>query len=159
MIQASPLSEGTPAPPFSYRDRNGDVHESSALNGRPFVLYFYPRDNTPGCTKEACEFRDHYEAFTEHGVEVIAVSADDEKSHGKFRDKFDLPFPMIADTEQAICRAYGVWGEKKFMGKTFEGVHRVTFLVGPDGRVLRVYPKVKPGEHAPAILNDIKELS
>ena len=128
----------------------------SDLNGKPVILYFYPRDDTPGCTKEACSFRDHFAAFNALGAVVLGVSADSVKSHGKFAEKFKLPFPLLADEDKTIVQAYGVWGEKRFLGKRYMGIHRVTFLIGADGRIRKIWPKVKPEEHADEVLAALK---
>jgi peroxiredoxin Q/BCP len=148
----SKLKEGDVAPAFS-APTNGGMNVSLAdLKGKNVILYFYPRDNTPGCTKEACAFRDDFSQFKQKGAVVLGVSTDSVKSHDKFVEKFSLPFPLLADEDKSIANAYGVWGEKKFMGVKYQGVHRVTFLIGPDGRIKKVWPKVKPAEHAKEIL-------
>jgi peroxiredoxin Q/BCP len=116
------------------------------------VLYFYPRDDTPGCTKEACGFRDGFGAFKKRGAVVLGVSRDTVKAHDKFVAKFKLPFTLVADVDKQIATAYGVWGEKTFMGRKYLGTHRVTFLIGPDGRIRKIWPKVKPEEHAAEVL-------
>lgn len=149
---AAPLAVGQPAPTFAYQTADGARHSTADLAGRPFVVYFYPKDDTPGCTTQACSFRDRYADFTAAGLPVIGVSTDSEKSHAKFRTKFDLPFGLAADTDQAIVTGFGVWGEKKFMGRTYLGTHRVTFLIGADGCVAQVWPKVKPEDHAAEVL-------
>ncbi|MGE9296288.1 MAG: thioredoxin-dependent thiol peroxidase [Puniceicoccales bacterium] len=154
MSTPNPLSPGESAPGFAFKHANGDADHTDNLKGKTFLVYFYPRDDTPGCTKEACAFRDLFAEFTKAGVTVIGVSCDDDNSHEKFRQKFSLPFPLAADTDQSIVNAYGVWGPKKFMGKEYEGIHRTSFLVGPDGRILKTYPKVKPEEHAEEVLAD-----
>lgn len=158
MKEISLLEEGVQAPEFNYRDSEGQLHASSELNGKAYLIYFYPKDNTPGCNKEACGFRDHYSAFDSLGVSVIGVSCDSEKSHQKFREKFSLPFSLIADEDQSVVNAFGVFGKKKFMGKTYEGIHRVSYLIDPKGMIAKVYPKVKPAEHAEQVIQDIKEL-
>ena len=116
--------------------------------GQNVILYFYPKDNTPGCTKEACAFRDEFAEFKKKGAAVFGVSPDPVKSHDKFVEKFKLPFTLLADVDKKIVEAYGVWGEKSFMGRKYLGVHRVTFLIGPDGRIKKIWPQVKPEEHA-----------
>jgi peroxiredoxin Q/BCP len=148
----SKLQEGVVAPPFSAPTNGGQRLSLSDFKGKNVILYFYPRDNTPGCTKEACAFRDDFSAFKKKGAVVLGVSTDSIKSHEKFVDKFQLPFPLLADEDKAIANAYGVYGEKKFMGVKYQGVHRVTFLIGPDGRIKKIWPKVKPAEHAKEIL-------
>src|SRR5437660_2399160 len=140
----SKLAEGDLAPAFSASTSGGETISLADLKGKNVILYFYPRDNTPGCTKEACAFRDEFSQFRKKGAIVLGVSTDSVKSHDKFVEKFNLPFPLLADEDKSIAEAYGVWGEKKFMGITYQGVHRVTFLIGPDGRIKRIWPKVKP---------------
>jgi thioredoxin-dependent peroxiredoxin len=146
------LKEGDVAPEFSAATSGGGTVSLADLRGKSVVLYFYPRDNTPGCTKEACAFRDHFAAFRMKGAVVLGVSTDPVKSHDKFVGKFKLPFTLLADEEKTIVRAYGVWGEKSFMGRKFMGTRRVTFLIGPDGRIRKVWPQVKPDEHVEEVL-------
>lgn len=146
------LKLGDSAPEFSASATDGSTIRLSDLKGRPVILYFYPRDDTPGCTKEACAFRDGYAAFKKKGAVILGVSADSVTSHVKFTEKFKLPFPLLADEDKAIVKAYGAWGEKSFMGRKYEGIHRVTFLIGADGRIQQVWPKVKPEEHAAEVL-------
>ncbi len=146
------LKPGDPAPDFSATATDGSTIRLADLLGTPVVLYFYPRDDTPGCTKEACAFRDSYAAFKKKGAIVLGVSLDTVKSHVKFTEKFKLPFPLLADENKAIVTAYGVWGMKSFMGRKYEGIHRVTFLIGADGRIRNIWPKVKPEEHAAEVL-------
>jgi peroxiredoxin Q/BCP len=122
-------------------------------------LYFYPKDDTPGCTKEACVIRDSWTEFANAGLKVIGVSKDDESSHVKFRKKYGLPFPLIADTQLELANVYGVYGEKKFMGKIYDGIHRTSFLIGTDGLILKTYYKVKPDDHAGEVLADFTALS
>lgn len=124
----------------------------SDFAGKHVVLYFYPRDNTPGCTKEACGFRDFYSKLKAKGTVVLGVSTDTVASHDKFTSKFQLPFPLISDADKKIVQAYGVWGQKSFLGRKYMGIHRITFLIGPDGRIKKIWPKVKPGEHAGEVL-------
>ena len=146
------LKEGDLAPDFTAAI-NGGGHVSLAdFKGRNVVLYFYPRDDTPGCTKEACAFRDQFATFKAKGAVVLGVSTDPVKAHDKFVKKFQLPFPLLADEEKKIVQAYGVWGEKRFMGRKFLGTHRVTFLIGPDGRIKKIWPQVKPEKHALEVL-------
>ncbi len=146
------LKPGDPAPDFSATATDGSTIRLADLLGTPVVLYFYPRDDTPGCTKEACAFRDSYAAFKKKGAIVLGVSLDPVKSHVKFTEKFKLPFPLLADESKAIVTAYGVWGMKSFMGRKYDGIHRVTFLIGADGRIRNIWPKVKPEEHAAEVL-------
>ena len=145
-------SEGDVAPDFSAAAQDGQTVSLSEFLGKCVVLYFYPRDDTPGCTKEACGFRDAAQPIERSDAVVIGVSPDSVKSHRKFADKFKLPYLLIADEDRAVCQAYGAWGEKKFMGRKYLGVHRVTFLVGKDGRIRKVWLKVKPDEHAAEVL-------
>jgi len=122
------------------------------LKGRHVVLYFYPKDNTPGCSKEACAFRDQFAALRKRGAVVLGVSIDPVKSHDQFVAKFSLPFPLLADEDKKIARAYGAWGQKNFLGRKYMGTHRVTFLIGPDGRIKKIWPKVKPEQHPKEVL-------
>ncbi len=146
------VKEGERAPDFSLADADGRTVRLSDFRGSVVVLYFYPRDDTPGCTKEACSFRDTHDAILARKAVVLGVSADTVQSHGKFRDKYGLPFTLLADPERAAIEAYGVWVEKKMYGKTVHGVQRSTFVIGPDGVVLRVFPKVNPEGHAEEVL-------
>ena len=146
------LKEGDPAPAFSAGSSGGGEISLTDLKGRNVVLYFYPRDDTPGCTKEACAFRDQFAEFRKKGAVVLGVSPDSVKSHDKFVKKFELPFALLADDEKKIVQDYGVWGEKSFMGRKYMGTHRVTFLIGPDGRIKKIWPTVKPEEHAAEVL-------
>ena len=146
------LQEGDPAPAFTAPTNGGGSVSLSDFKGKQVVLYFYPRDDTPGCTKEACGFRDAFASFRKKGVVVLGVSVDPVKAHDKFVEKFKLPFPLLADEEKRIVQAYGVWGQKSFMGRKFLGIHRVTFLIGPDGRIQKIWPEVKPEEHAAEVL-------
>jgi len=150
------LKEGDKAPAFTAATSGGGRLSLTDFKGQHVVLYFYPRDDTPGCTKEACGFRDHFAAFTKKGVVVLGVSVDPVKSHDKFVQKFKLPFTLIADEDKKIVRAYGVWGEKVFMGRKYLGTHRVTFLIGPDGRIKKIWPTVKPEEHPAEVLAAIE---
>ncbi len=149
------LTIGDLAPDFSLPDAEGNTHSLAALRGRRVVLYFYPRDNTPGCTKEACGFRDAYPDYQNRDVAVFGVSTDDAKSHEKFARKYQLPFPLLCDRDGAVAAAYGSYGLKKFMGKEYTGIHRSTFVIGPDGRIEKIYRKVKPESHAGEILADL----
>ena len=146
------LKEGDLAPDFTANTSGGGQISLAALKGRHVVLYFYPKDDTPGCTKEACGFRDQFRAFEEKGAVVLGVSTDSVEKHDKFTSKFKLPFPLLADPDKKIVEAYGVWGEKKFMGRKYLGTHRVTFLIGPDGRIKKIWPKVTPEEHPAEVL-------
>jgi peroxiredoxin Q/BCP len=151
------LKEGDLAPAFTARTSGGGQISLADLKGKHVVLYFYPRDDTPGCTKEACSFRGQFAAFQKKGAVVLGVSIDPVKAHDKFVEKFKLPFPLLADEAKAIVQAYGVWGEKKFMGRKYLGTHRVTFLIGPDGKIKKIWPTVKPDEHADEVLAAIED--
>jgi thioredoxin-dependent peroxiredoxin len=146
------LKEGDPAPDFSVAANGGGKISLADYKGKSVILYFYPRDDTPGCTKEACAFRDGFSEFKKRGAVILGVSTDSAKSHDKFVEKFKLPFPLLADEDKKIVEAYGVWGEKKFMGRKYMGTHRVTFLIGEDGRIKKVWSQVKPDEHAAEVL-------
>jgi len=146
------LKEGTTAPAFKTTDQNGELVSLKDLRGRKVVLYFYPKDDTPGCTKEACSFRDAYSKFKKKDITVLGVSPDKEASHQKFVTKYQLPFTLLADTDHAIAEAYGVWGEKKFMGRTYMGVHRTTFLIDEKGKIRKIFEKVKPEDHSSEVL-------
>jgi thioredoxin-dependent peroxiredoxin len=143
---------GTQAPDFQLKDQNGKDVKLSQFRGKNVVLYFYPKDDTPGCTREACDFRDQHSAVREAGAVVLGVSPDTTASHQKFATKFSLPFPLLADTERKVCDAYGVWGEKSLYGRKFQGVTRATFLIDTEGKVARVWPKVKVDGHVREIL-------
>ncbi len=146
------LNEGDPAPLFTSQTNGSGSVALGELKGKNVILYFYPKDDTPGCTKEACAFRDHFGAFKKKGAIVLGVSVDPVKAHDKFVEKFKLPFPLLADVDKKIVEAYGVWGQKTFMGRKYMGIHRVTFLIGPDGKIKKIWPKVKPEEHAAEVL-------
>lgn len=153
MIQA-----GERAPDFELPSDTGETYALDRLRGQRVVLYFYPKDDTSGCTKEACGFRDALPSFDDRDVVVLGVSPDDLESHERFREKYDLNFPLLADEEGRVARTYGVWGTKKLYGEEYEGVHRRTFIIGPDGIVERAYEKVRPEGHAEEILADLEEL-
>jgi peroxiredoxin Q/BCP len=146
------LKEGMKAPDFAAKNTNGETVRLKDLRGQKVVLYFYPKDDTPGCTKEACSFRDAFADFKQRGIEVIGVSVDSEASHKKFTAKYKLPFRLVADPDHAIADAYEVYGEKKFMGRTYMGVKRITFLIDEKGKIKKVFEKVKPEEHAREVL-------
>jgi thioredoxin-dependent peroxiredoxin len=146
------LKEGDKAPVFSGKDQNGNLISLNDFKGKKVVLFFYPKDNTPGCTAEACNLRDNYAELTKQGYEVIGVSADSEKSHEKFISKFNLPFPLIADTDKKIINDFGVWGPKKFMGREYDGIHRTTFVIDEKGIIERIINKVKTKDHTAQIL-------
>jgi peroxiredoxin Q/BCP len=146
------LKEGDEAPDFSAVTSGGGRIKLSDLRGRLVVIFFYPRDDTPGCTKEACAFRDHFQQFESADAVLLGVSTDPVKSHDKFRRKFDLPFILVSDEDKKIVESYGVWGQKSFLGRKYMGTHRVTFLINADGRIQKIWPKVKPKEHAREVL-------
>jgi thioredoxin-dependent peroxiredoxin len=146
------LKVGDQAPDFSVLTHAGDRVSLENFKGKNVILYFYPRDNTPGCTLEACAFRDHHPALVKKNAIVLGVSTDPVKSHQKFVDKFGLPFVLLADEDKQIVQAYGVWGKKTFMGRSFMGTNRVTFHIGPDGLIKHIWPQVKPKEHAQEVL-------
>jgi peroxiredoxin Q/BCP len=146
------IEEGKPAPDFELPGDNGETVKLSALRGKPVVLYFYPKDDTPGCTTQACGIRDAYGEFERAGAVVLGISPDSEKSHVKFKEKHGLPFTLLADTEHEVANAYGVWGEKKYMGRTYMGINRSTFVIDANGTVTRVLHNVKPATHADAVL-------
>jgi len=146
------VKEGTAAPVFKTTDANGETVNLKDFRGQKVVLYFYPKDDTPGCTKEACSFRDAFSKFKKQGITILGVSPDSEKSHQKFVTKYKLPFTLLADTDHSIADAYGVYGEKKFMGRTYMGIHRTTFLIDEKGKIKKVFEKVKPEDHADEVL-------
>lgn len=150
------LEAGNQAPDFELQDSQGDLRKLSDYAGQTIVVYFYPKDDTPGCTKEACSFRDSYHDFKVAGVEVIGISPDSVKSHSKFSEKHDLPFILLSDPEHKVCEAYGVWGLKKFMGREYYGVLRTTFVIGPDGKIKKVFKNVKPADHSHEVLEAVK---
>lgn len=144
---------GTPAPLFSGTDQHGNTVSLSGLKGKKVVLYFYPKDDTPGCTAEACDLRDNYTRLLEKGYQVVGVSPDSGKSHQKFAEKHHLPFPLLPDPERQIIEAYGVWGPKKFMGKSYEGVLRTTFIISEEGIIEEVITKVDTKDHTSQIIS------
>ena len=146
------VQEGTPAPDFELASDSGETVKLSDLRGKPVVLYFYPKDDTPGCTAQACGIRDAWGEFERAGAVVLGVSPDDERSHVKFREKYELPFPLLADTEHATAEAYGVWKEKSYAGRSYMGVERSTFVIDADGNVAREMRNVKPDTHADDVL-------
>lgn len=152
------LTAGDTAPDFTLTDQDGKSCTLSDYRGRWVLVYFYPKDNTSGCTKEACMIRDVFPRFEGIHAHVLGISKDSVVSHKKFAEKYDLPFPLLADTDTAVNRLYGVWQEKKMMGKTYMGTVRTSFLVDPDGVVKKIYEKVKPEIHAEQVLEDLKEL-
>lgn len=151
------LSANIPAPDFTLPDENGVARSLSEFRGKPVILYFYPKDDTPGCTTEACSFRDDYQAYRDKGVVILGVSPDSSKSHTKFKSKYSLPFPLLADEEHQVCELYGAWGQKKFMGREYDGVLRTTFLISPEGTILKAWEGVKPNGHSAEILQVLDE--
>ncbi len=146
------LEEGNTAPDFKAKNQNGEEVKLSDFKGKKVILYFYPKDNTPGCTAESCNLRDNYNALIEKGFEVIGVSPDSEKSHVNFISKHELPFTLISDPDKKVLKAYGAWGEKKMYGKVYEGVLRTTYVIDEGGKIIKVFPKVKTKEHSEQIL-------
>jgi peroxiredoxin Q/BCP len=146
------LSAGDKVPDFKSRDQDGNVVSLSDYSGKKLIVFFYPRANTPGCTAEACNLRDHYKALKEAGYSLLGVSADSEKKQANFRNKYNFPFPLLADEDRTVIETFGVWGPKKFMGKEFDGIHRKTFIIDGSGIVERVIDKVKTKDHAAQIL-------
>lgn len=150
-----PLEAGTTAPTFTSTTFSGDTVALEDYRGRKVALYFYPKDDTPGCTKQACNLRDNLSLLEEHGVAVIGVSGDDDASHERFAGKYDLPFPLVADPDHEVIDAYGVWGEKKNYGKTYMGLARTTFLIDEDGVIQHVFKRPKTAEHAEEIISKL----
>jgi peroxiredoxin Q/BCP len=150
------LEAGMQAPEFALKDEKGDSHDLSDYRGKPVVLYFYPKDDTPGCTTEACNFRDDFSLYQEAGIVILGVSPDNSKSHTKFKTKFGLPFTLLADEGHKVCELYGVWGRKKFMGREYDGVLRTTFLIDAQGMIVKVFENVKPDGHSAEVLAALK---
>ncbi len=147
------ISEGELVPKFELQDANGNLVKSSELKGKKYVIYFYPRDFTPGCTTEADEFSKDYPKFKKAGIEVVGISKDDVKSHRKFCDKMNIPYILLSDVDTDVCKKFGVWGKKKFMGREFMGINRCTFLINEKGKIFKVFPKVKPKGHSKEVLD------
>ena len=148
------LNVGDQAPEVNAKDENGKTFQLSTHKGKKIVLYFYPKDNTPGCTAQACNLKDNYAELQKRGYEVVGVSADDEVKHQKFITKYDLPFTLLADTDKKVSQDYGVWGLKKFMGKEYDGIHRTTFVIDEEGKIEEIIQKVKTKVHTEQILKD-----
>jgi peroxiredoxin Q/BCP len=147
------LREGDKVPDFTARDQDGNLISLSDFKGKKLIVFFYPRANTPGCTAEVCNLRDNYEALQQAGYSLLGVSADSMRKQANFRNKYRLPFPLLADTEREVIVAFGVWGKKKFMGRVFDGIHRITFIIDEDGMVEKVIDKVKTERHTKQILD------
>ncbi|MEO6710527.1 MAG: thioredoxin-dependent thiol peroxidase [Planctomycetota bacterium] len=155
----SAIRTGSVAPDIALPDQDGVSRKLSDLRGKWVLVYFYPRDDTPGCTVEACALRDSSAQYRKQGIEVLGISADPVKKHRKFSDKFKLPFTLLADEDKRAIKAYGAWGRKKFMGREFDGILRRSFLIDPEGRIAKVYEKVKPADHAEEVLEDVAGFS
>ena len=149
------LKQKTPA--FCLADQDGELHAPRLYLGQWLLIYFYPKDNTPGCTKEACSIGDNFPAFKKLGLKVLGISTDSVKSHKKFADKYKLPFTLLADEKKEAVKKYGVWGKKKFMGREYMGTLRTSFLIDPKGKIVKIYEKVNPVTHAEEVLADLKE--
>ena len=154
-----PLKIGQKAPGFHLPDQAGKEHDLKDYAGKWVLLYFYPKDDTPGCTTEACTLRDNFPKFKKMKAVVLGISADAVKKHAKFAEKYDLPFTLLADEEKNLVNAYGVWAKKKFMGREYMGILRNSYLINPEGKIAKIYEKVKPQEHAEEVLADLKALA
>jgi peroxiredoxin Q/BCP len=150
------IEEGKPAPDFELESDSEETVRLSDFRGSPVVLYFYPKDDTPGCTTEACEFRDAYDVYRERGVEILGISPDDVRSHEKFKAKYELPFTLLADPDHKVAEAYGVWGERSFAGKKYLGINRSTFVIDEDGNIARAMLGIKPAGHAAQVLDELQ---
>ena len=153
-----PLEAGITAPDFELYDQSGNTHRLSDYRGGYMLLYFYPKDDTSGCTTEACNFRDDYGAYRSAGVTILGVSPDSQESHTKFRKKYDLPFTLLADPDHRVCELYDVWGTKKMFGNEYEGVFRTTYLIDPQGQIVETFENVKPEGHSAEVLERIEKL-
>ena len=151
------LQVGQPAPEFSLHDETDTVRSLSDYRGKPLVLYFYPKDDTPGCTTEACNFRDDFNEYDNAGVLILGVSPDTPKSHAKFKEKYNLPFTLLSDQDHRVSELYGVWGKKKMMGREYDGVFRTTFLIDAKGKVVNIFEKVKPAEHSQEVIDALRK--
>ena len=149
------LKEGDKLPNFVLKDQNGNIHKSADYVGKKMIIFFYPRANTPGCTAEVCNLRDNYETFKEKGYHILGVSGDNQNAQMKFHKRFELPFPLLSDVDKELIKSFGVWGEKKFMGKEYEGIHRMSFIINEKGIISFVFQKVKTKEHSNQILDFI----
>lgn len=148
------LKVGDTVPSFAAHDQDGNTIHLSDYSGKNLIVFFYPRANTPGCTAEACNLRDNYKALQDAGFELLGVSEDSQKKQASFKEKYDFPFPLVADEDHTVINAFGVWGPKKFMGKEYDGIHRMTFVVNGEGKVSKVIDKVKTKDHAAQLLGD-----
>lgn len=153
------IKVNTAAPDFELPDQNDMMHKLSDYRGKWVLLYFYPKDDTPGCTKEACSLRDNFPNFKKSKAVILGISIDSVTSHKKFAEKYNLPFTLLADTEKKVVQLYGVWGEKKFLGKSYFGTRRMSFLISPEGKISKIYSIVKPPLHADEVLADLKTIS
>jgi peroxiredoxin Q/BCP len=149
------IKEHSIAPEFSLQDQDGVTHTLSQYRGKKVLIYFYPKDDTPGCTKEACGFRDEYTELTKAGLVILGISKDSVKSHKKFAEKYNLPFPLLSDETTEVAQAYGVWKKKKFMGREYMGIERMSFLIDEEGKVVRVYEKVNPDSHPKEVKQEV----
>jgi peroxiredoxin Q/BCP len=152
------ISEGSRAPAFRLPDQNNKIHDLKEYAGKWLVLYFYPKDLTPGCTTEACDFRDSFSVFKTKNIAILGVSKDSVSKHAKFARKYDLPFPLLSDENNTVCEDYGVWQEKSLYGKKYMGIMRTTFIIGPGGKIVRIYPKVDVKKHINEIIQDLQNL-
>jgi len=152
------LSIGSPAPDFELPDQQGTIHSLQSYRGKLVLLYFYPKDHTPGCTMEACTIRDAFAQLQQYDTVVLGISTDTIKSHLSFSSKFHLPFPLLADEQKTVVNLYGVWGKKKFMGREYMGTNRTSFLIDREGKIIKIYENVKPAVHAEEVLKDIQSL-
>ena len=150
------MKVGDIAPPFKGFTETGEIKSLNDYKGKKLILFFYPKDNTPGCTAEACDLRDNFTELKKRGFEILGISADTQKKHQSFISKYELPFPLIADTEKEMIQAYGVWGEKKFMGRVYDGILRTTFVIDESGRISHIIDKVKTKTHSEQIINLIE---
>lgn len=156
IAEPKPVTVSKKAPDFSLLDQNGEKQSLKLYKGKKILLYFYPKDDTPGCTVEACSFRDGYQDFLDMGLVVLGVSGDDTRSHKKFADKYNLPFPLLADIDHSVAEAYGVWVEKSMYGRKYMGIERSSFLIDETGKLAKIYEKVKPAEHSNEVKADLK---
>jgi len=152
------IKEKEKAPQFKLFDAEGNPHSLSDFEGKPLVLYFYPRDDTPGCTKEACGFRDDYTLFRNKGIEIVGISPDTTQSHNKFKHKYELPFILLSDEKHKVAKQYGVWGKKKMYGREYDGIFRTTFIIDKNGVVTRVFKNVKPINHSQEVIDALESL-